>query len=234
MPPGVAPGNPPPPLFPHPAGDNVLPACLWWLQGLPRVRRRGCRRTERVWGPRGCSTVCRAQDWADMTKIHTAQVDRWSEKKGSLFNRMGHSYHWVHRRREWGRVQQPSVGRRQTTCMPVSWGDGWPQYTGAHVYPRSAVQRVPSGWHRLCPLLRCERGPPQERDSPCRQDNWVQGRLHVGQQGCRRDHTAPELEAVRTDRATSLAEKRALPHHVLQTGTVTQGKTSPLPAPALP
>ena len=126
----------------------------------------------------------------------------------------------------------------QTTCTCVPWGCGWAgssTQTEAHVHPHSAAQRVPRGWHRPCPLLRCEPGPPQERDSPHRQDNWVHcGRLHVGQQGCRRDHTAPVLKAVRTDRATSLPEKRALPHPVLQAGIATQGKTSPLPAPALP
>jgi len=69
------------------------------------------------------------------------------------------------------------------------------QQTGAHVHPYPAAQRVP----RPHPLLRCEPGPPRQRDSPRGQDNQVPGRLQMGQQGCGRDHVAPELEAMRTE-----------------------------------
>lgn len=86
----------------------------------------------------------------------------------------------------------------------------------------TAAQKVPSGWHRPCILLRYEAGSPQEGDSPRTQDNWVQGR----------DHTAPELEAGRTKPHPWLRKSSPIPYPTNRSCSPGQDPTSASTSPA--
>lgn len=145
------------------------------------------------------------------------------KKNGLSFNGMGHSNLRVHRQGEGGPVLQPSVGG--TGCLSPGEVAG---LIPVHIHPDSAAQRAPKRVAQAAtPCLGVNQDLHRRRTAHAGRTTGCKVGLHVGQQGCRRDHIAPEC-------ATSLAEKRALPQPVLQTGTATQGKTSPLPAPALP